>query len=334
MSDSGQEETKSRRRHKDDHDSPAKEVRSRRKSYSDDSEDPQTRRRDRSPVRTSNRYQDEDDDFDKDHTRRDRRDQRDGYQKRRYAADDSKRERNYRPRSGSQDRSRHHPRSRSPPTKRRRHSNNTSRSPPPPKAIEPRSRAPLPSQAASFRGGDNIIPTTDSAPAEKQKPNYAPTGLLAKEANTISGTTTVLKYHEPPEARKPPPSQSWRLYVFSGKELLDTIHLHTRSAWLLGRDESVVDYLLEDGRGVSKQHAVVQFRYISTMDEFGVKSGRVRPYLIDLESQGGTRLNGEKVRESRYVELVDGDVVAFGEGGREFVVMLPEAEKSEKVEKA
>ena len=329
MSDSGQEETKSRRRHKDDYDSPAKEVRSRRKSYSDDSEDPQPRRRDRSPVRSSNRYRDEDDDVDKDRTRKDRRDQRDGYQKRRYAADDSRRERDYRPRSGSQDRSRHHPRSRSPPTKRRRHSPTNPRSPPP-EAIEPRSRAPLPSQAASFRGGDNIIPTTDSAPAEKQKPNYAPTGLLAKEANTISGTTTVLKYHEPPEARKPPASQSWRLYVFAGKKLLDTLHLHTRSAWLLGRDESVVDYVLEDGRGVSKQHAVVQFRYISTMDEFGAKSGRVRPYLIDLESQGGTRLNGERIGGSRFVELVDGDVVAFGEGGREFVVMLPKDEKKEK----
>ena len=195
--------------------------------------------------------------------------------------------------------------------------------------MEKRSRAPLPSQADTFRGGDNAIATPDSAPAEKQKPNYKPTGLLAKEANTIAGTTTVLKYHEPPEARKPPPSQQWRIYVFKQKDLLDTLHLHTRSAWLLGRDERVADYALEEA-GASKQHAVIQFRYISKMDEFGAKTGRVKPYLIDLESARGTRLNGGKVEAGRFVELVDGDVLAFGEGEREFVVMLPKAEKAEK----
>jgi smad nuclear-interacting protein 1 len=110
---------------------------------------------------------------------------------------------------------------------------------------------------------------------------------------------------------------------------LDTLHLHTRSAWLLGRDERVADYVLEES-GASKQHAVVQFRYISKTDEFGAKTGRVKPYLIDLESARGTRLNGEKIAAGRYVELVDGDVVAFGEGEREFVVMLPKAEKGEK----
>ena len=166
----------------------------------------------------------------------------------------------------------------------------------------------------------------DGAPLEKQKPNYKPTGLLAKEANTVSGTTTVLKYHEPPEARKPPSSQQWRIYVFKGKDLLDTIHLHTRSAWLLGRDEKVTDYLIEHP-SASKQHAVIQFRYISKVDEFGTKTGRVKPYLIDLESVHGTRLNGKKIAPSKYTELLNDDVVTFGESEREYVVMLPEVEK-------
>ena len=232
-----------------------------------------------------------------------------------------------RTRSESQDSSRHRRRSRSPPTKRRRRSESTSRSPPP-KPSDRRSRAALPSQAESFRG-DQPITTTDGAPVEKQKPNYKPTGLLAKEANTVAGTTTVLKYHEPPEARKPPASHQWRIYVFKGKDLLDTIHLHTRSAWLLGRDEKVTDYHIEHP-SASKQHAVIQFRYISKTDEFGTKTGKVKPYLIDLDSANGTKLNGKKIAPSRYVELIHDDVVAFGESEREYVVMLPEVEKKKK----
>lgn len=57
---------------------------------------------------------------------------------------------------------------------------------------------------------------------EKQpslEPNFKPSGLLAAATKTIQhadGTSTVLKYHEPPEARKP--VQGWRLYVFKGSD--------------------------------------------------------------------------------------------------------------------
>lgn len=46
------------------------------------------------------------------------------------------------------------------------------------------------------------------------KPNMKNTGLLAKESNMVKGV--ALKYHEPPEARKP--VINWRLYVFKGSE--------------------------------------------------------------------------------------------------------------------
>lgn len=162
----------------------------------------------------------------------------------------------------------------------------------------------------------------DGPPVEKQKANYKPTGLLAKEANTLVGTTTVLKYHEPAEARKPSPKEQWRMYVFKKKDLVDTIYLHQRSAWLIGRDQKVTDLLLEHP-SISKQHAVIQFRHITTTNEFGDKRSKVKPYLIDLESANGTKLNGKKVEASRFVELVDGDVVAFGDSEREYVLMLP-----------
>ncbi|EMC99995.1 hypothetical protein BAUCODRAFT_145322 [Baudoinia panamericana UAMH 10762] len=182
------------------------------------------------------------------------------------------------------------------------------------------SRAPLPSQVDAFKGNSTEeIPGAAPAPV-KQKPNFKPTGLLAREANTVAGTTTVLKYHEPPEARKP--KQQWRMYVFKKKDLLDTIHLHLRSVWLVGRDQKVTDLLLEHP-SISKQHAVIQFRHISTTNEYGDKSSKVKPYILDLESANGTKLNGKKIATSRFVELVDGDVVAFGDSEREYVVMLP-----------
>lgn len=56
-------------------------------------------------------------------------------------------------------------------------------------------------------------------PEDKAKPNFNPSGLLAAATKTVKhadGTGTVLKYHEPPEARKP--LVGWRLYVFKGKE--------------------------------------------------------------------------------------------------------------------
>lgn len=234
--------------------------------------------------------------------------------------DDGYRERRHRHRSRSGDRSRQRRRSRSPPAKKRRKSLSISPSPP------RRSRAPLSSQVESFRSGPGApgAAAGDAPPPEKQKPNFKPTGLLAKEANTVAGTTTVLKYHEPPEARKPPAKEAWRLYVFKKKDLLDTIYLHQRSCWLVGRDQKVTDLLLEHP-SISKQHAVVQFRYITSTNEYGDRSSKVKPYLIDLESANGTKLNGEKVEASRYVELVDGDVVAFGDSEREYVVMLPPA---------
>ncbi|KAG9841699.1 SMAD/FHA domain-containing protein, partial [Aureobasidium melanogenum] len=194
-------------------------------------------------------------------------------------------------------------------------SSRLSRSPPPRRA-----RGPLPSQQDQFRQGDGAAPAEPVV--EKQKPNFNATGLLAKEANTVAGTNTVLKYHEPPEARKPPSKEQWRMFVFKGKDMIDTIHLYSRSCWLMGRDQAIVDFHLEHP-SISKQHAVVQFRHITKTNEYGDKLSKVKPYLIDLDSANGTRLNGEKIGGSRYIELRDGDVVGFGDSEREYVMMLP-----------
>ncbi|KNZ56669.1 uncharacterized protein VP01_234g5 [Puccinia sorghi] len=195
---------------------------------------------------------------------------------------------------------------------------------------------------------------------QKDVPNFNPSGKLAAETKTFKGV--VLKYHEPPEARKPT-NKNWRLYVFKGKEQLDLFHIHRQSAYLLGRDRVVVDIPL-DHPSSSKQHAVIQFRQVSSTNEFGDSKTTVkfsptsstshpratpmtispssfadlihacfvippniavlhRPYIIDLESANGTFVNGEKIPASRYYELQSGDVIKFGGSTREFV-LIPE----------
>ncbi|KAK3689795.1 SMAD/FHA domain-containing protein [Podospora appendiculata] len=178
---------------------------------------------------------------------------------------------------------------------------------------------PLPSQ------GDQFAVTTGEEPEKPvEKPNFGNSGTLAAVSNAVAqadGTTITLKYHEPPEARKPAPRDVWKLFVFKGPDIVDTVELSARSCWLVGRETAVVD-LQAEHPSISKQHAVIQFRYTEKRNEFGDKIGRVKPYLIDLESANGTALNGEKVPESRYLELRDKDMIQFGSSTREYVLML------------
>ncbi|KAI1087986.1 SMAD/FHA domain-containing protein [Rostrohypoxylon terebratum] len=178
---------------------------------------------------------------------------------------------------------------------------------------------PLPSQADSF-----AVTQGEEPPKPKEKPNYGNTGALAAASNSViqsDGSRVVLKYHEPPEARKASPKDQWKLFVFKGEDIIDTVPLSSRSCWLVGREMTVVD-LPTEHPSISKQHAVIQFRYIEKRNEFGDKIGKVKPYLIDLESANGTTLNGKKVPESRYLELREKDMIQFGQSTREYVLML------------
>lgn len=114
------------------------------------------------------------------------------------------------------------------------------------------------------------------------------------------------------------------MYIFKGAspDPLHTIQLHSRSCWLLGREVVVADIPVEHP-SCSKQHAVLQFRYVVKKDEWGEKKGKVGLYILDLESANGTKLNGKRIEAARYVELLTGDVAKFGESEREYVVLLP-----------
>jgi smad nuclear-interacting protein 1 len=163
---------------------------------------------------------------------------------------------------------------------------------------------------------------------DKAKPNFGPSGLLAAETNTVKaadGTSTVLKYNEPPEARKP--ILGWRLYVFKDTEQVELLHIHRQSAYLVGRDRLVADIALEHP-SCSKQHAAFQYRYIQEKDEYGTSKGVVKPFIIDLESTNGTLVNDKAIPAARYYELKAGDVIKFGLSVREYVLLHDEASDS------
>ena len=320
-----------------------KEVKDRDRSRDRTKDKERERNRNKDRARSRNRDRSRDRDRKRDRRRDDPRDR--SIDDKKYRDDDYTRRRSRSPRHrhnrDKRDSSEEHRLSRrhrdrednSKSSRRRRDS--YSASPPPrrtakPKSASPepfkRSKAPLPSQNEAYNGTPtDLALAKDDPPIEKQKPNFAPSGKLAAETNTVAGTSIVLKYNEPPEARLPPASQAWRLYVFKGSETLESISLHTRSCWLFGRERAVADFPI-DHPSCSKQHAVIQFRYVEKKDEFGDRKGGVKPYVLDLESANGTRVNGEGVPSRRYLELKTGDVLAFGESTREYVLMLPPAD--------
>ncbi|RAL15852.1 putative FHA domain protein SNIP1 [Aspergillus homomorphus CBS 101889] len=290
---------------------------SHRSSRRDSSRRRERRRSSRSPTdRQRNRRDD-------DHRRRDReRSPREDRDRRRRHRDEDDDNDSYRE---SSHRRRHRDRDDDRNKSSRRHRDggrSRSRSPAP-----VRSGKPLPSQQDAYTSSD-LVPQDGSAPVvEKEKANFGLSGRLAAESNTVNvnGDAVVLKYHEPPEARKPPAKDAWRLYVFKGQEMLEVVELNVRSCWLVGREHLVVDFPLEHP-SCSKQHAAIQFRYVEKRNEYGDRIGRVKPYIIDLESANGTTVNGDAIPAGRFVEIRDKDVLQFGMSSREYVLMLPSPE--------
>ncbi|KAM0207835.1 hypothetical protein ACHAQI_007381 [Fusarium lateritium] len=289
------------------------------------SRDKRDRRRSRTPEssrrRSRSRDRDRDRDRNREHRRRRSRDKRD--RRRSRTPESSRRRSRSRDRDRDRDRNREHRRRRSREDKSSRRRPRDDDGDGDDKRVAKRSpvrqTGPLPSQADSF-----AVTTGEEPEKPKEKPNFGSTGVLAAASNSVAqadGTTITLKYHEPSEARKPSPRDIWKLFVFKGQDIVDTIDLSARSCWLIGREMSVVD-LPAEHPSISKQHAVIQFRHVEKRNEYGDKIGKVKPYLIDLESANGTMLNDSKIPDSRYLELRDKDMIQLGHSTREYVIML------------
>jgi smad nuclear-interacting protein 1 len=284
-------------------------------SPSDGERDGRSRRhRDRDDDRRSRR-KDSDREHDRDHNRL-RRDRH------RSRTPDSSRRRD-RHRDSDRDRDRRRQRSRSREGRRHRHRDtepDAAEDDGQAKRTEPLKRSgPLPTQEDSW-----AVTKGEEPEKPKEKPNYGTTGVLAAASNSVAqadGSSITLKYHEPPEARKPAPKDQWKMFVFKDGDIVDTIDIGLRTCWLVGRDAAVVD-LPAEHPSISKQHAVIQFRYTEKRNEFGDKIGKVKPYIIDLESANGTILNEERIPDSRYLEVRNKDMIQFGHSAREYVFML------------
>lgn len=166
----------------------------------------------------------------------------------------------------------------------------------------------------------------DEAEVEKepeQRPDFGLSGALAKDertGNVVNGI--VLKFTEPYEAAMPE-KKNWRLYMYKENELVETLHIHRRSSFLIGRDSRVADIIVLHP-STSLQHAVIQYRGIDVkvvVDGDRIVKKVVKPYLMDLQSTHGTFLNGSRIEDSRYYELREMDLIKFGSSTREYVLM-------------
>ncbi|KAK7107627.1 smad nuclear-interacting protein 1-like [Littorina saxatilis] len=167
----------------------------------------------------------------------------------------------------------------------------------------------------------------EAAAPDKEKPNFELSGKLTEDTNSFRGV--VVKYNEPPEARKP--KRRWRLYGFKGEEALPMLPIHRQSAYLLGRDRRVADIPV-DHPSCSKQHAVLQYRLTEYDRPDGSRGRKVRPYIIDLGSANGTFINNQRIDAQRYTELMERDLIKFGFSSREYVLLHENVDTSEVAE--
>ena len=169
--------------------------------------------------------------------------------------------------------------------------------------------------------GPQTGPDEEDQAQDKEGPDFGVSGKLLEDTNTYKGV--VIKYAEPPEAKKP--KKRWRFYVFKGEESLPVLHIHRQSAFLLGKDRKVVDLPI-DHPSCSRQHAVLQYRMVK---RDGGGGNRVLPYIIDLGSSNGTFLNNKKIEAQRYHELREKDVLKFGYSSREYVLLHDNSKDSD-----
>eukprot|EP00899_Mesostigma_viride_P028252 jgi/Mesvir1/8611/Mv04943-RA.1 len=183
------------------------------------------------------------------------------------------------------------------------------------------SRAPAdgPADAGGGAGSNSLalMEATLSQLKEKAVPSFELSGALAKETNTFKGVE--LLYNPPPEAR--PPSKRWRLYVFKdGEPLKDPLYIHRQTYYLFGKDRRVVD-IPTDHPSCSKQHAVLQYRLVEQERADGMMEKVIKPYLMDLGSTNGTKVNNVAIEPKRYYELLETDMIKFGNSSREYVLL-------------
>jgi len=147
---------------------------------------------------------------------------------------------------------------------------------------------------------------------EKELPCYVPSGVL-DEPDQLKKKGVIIKYHEPPEAQKP--KSKWVWFVYKNDKEVKKYWLHRKSMQLIGRDIRVCDIKIHHPT-ISKQHAVLQYRY-------RILKGKpsVYPYLLDMGGKHGTFINNKRMVAKKYYQLLPKDIVKFGNSTRKYVTM-------------
>mmetsp|Transcript_9808 Transcript_9808/g.13610 ORF Transcript_9808/g.13610 Transcript_9808/m.13610 type:complete len:302 (-) Transcript_9808:1680-2585(-) len=164
---------------------------------------------------------------------------------------------------------------------------------------------------------DDMITTAHEVAPDAAKPDFGLSGALAKDeatGNTYKGH--VLKFTEPADAVAP--RDRWRIYVFKDNNITETLHIHRQSAFLVGRIKEICDVLTMHP-SCSGQHAVIQFRARKLTTSQNDTKTLVLPYVMDLNSTNGTRLNGSMIEGARYYEIRHKDLLNFGQSSRDYV---------------
>jgi len=73
----------------------------------------------------------------------------------------------------------------------------------------------------------------------------------------------------------------------------------------------VVNILCEHP-SISSQHCVIQFRKMRRQLDDQSFIEEIKPYLMDLDSRNGTRLNESKIESAKYYELFEKDIIRLG----------------------
>jgi len=164
---------------------------------------------------------------------------------------------------------------------------------------------------------------SDSEEEEVEKPNFVPSGAL-KKGTHLQKNGKDLKYLPPPEATKP--NAKWRMYVFKDGDEKRVLHLHRKDHFLFGRDRKVCDIDLHH-ISISQQHAALQYRLRRKTTMEGETYSKIVPYIIDLDSSHGTKINNEKIIPRKYYELLSKDVINFGLSSRNYVFLMQDEVK-------
>jgi pSer/pThr/pTyr-binding forkhead associated (FHA) protein len=149
----------------------------------------------------------------------------------------------------------------------------------------------------------------------KEQPNYNTTGKLLQATTAPSNNTNIniikplaSQYKEPSDTSFP--LNDYRLYEYRTNSTQPEIYyISTQSHYAIGA-EAKGNHLILTNSSCSPYHAVLQYRKKPSSD---AQENTVKPYIIDLNSEHGTYINGKRISPLRYVELLETDCIQFGE---------------------